>query len=158
VPPLESDSNSRAPCADPPVLDADLAAIFVFTIVGAVAALAAWGIGLAGAFTFGAGLALAAGLGLTAARALGLEVRDFGRDLGRAAVSFLALPFAFLDTDLFLFICLWDFDFRGLADFFGLRADGFRAIGPPLRRGWMGPKSLPSRRILAALGARFKRG
>ena len=51
---------------------------------------------------------------------------------------FLALPFAFVGTDRFLFIFLVDLDFRALADFFGLRADDFLAMVDTLRRGWMG--------------------
>jgi len=98
-------------------------------MTGAFAALAACGIGRGGAFTFEAGLDLAAG------RAFGLAPLDFGRRAGRVADFFLALPFTFVGTDRFLFICLLDFDFRDLGDFFGLRADGFLAMVGTLRRG-----------------------
>jgi len=100
-------------------------------MTGAFAAFAACGIGRGGAFTFEADLDLAAG------RAFGLIVRDFVR-MERVADFFLALPFTFVGTDRFLFIFLLDLDFCDLADFFGLRADGFLAMVGTLRRGWMG--------------------
>jgi len=68
-------------------------------MTGAFAALAACGIGRGRALTFGAGLGLAAG------RAFGFATLDFGRG-ERTADLFLALPFAFVGTDRFLFICL----------------------------------------------------
>jgi len=101
-------------------------------MTGGLAAFAACGIGRGGAFTFVAGLDLAAG------RAFGLAARDLGRCVERLADFFLALPFTFVGTDRFLFIFLVDLDFRALADFLGLRADGFLAMVGTLRRGWMG--------------------
>ena len=69
-------------------------------MTGGFAAFAACGIGRGGAFTF------EAALDLGAARAFGLAARDFGRCTERAAGFFLALPFTFVGTDRFLFICL----------------------------------------------------
>jgi len=95
-----SDSNSSAPCPEPPVLPAERAAILDLPMTGAFAALAACGIGRGGAFTFEVGLDLAAG------RAFGLTAPDLGCCPERLAELFLALPFAFVGTDRFLFICL----------------------------------------------------
>lgn len=91
-------SNSSAPCAEPPDLWPDRAAILDLPMTGAFEPLAAWGIGLGGAFTFVTDFDLAAG------RAFGLALLDLGRDLERAAIFFLALPLAFVGTDRFLFI------------------------------------------------------
>ena len=122
-------SNSSAPCDEPLGLPCWRAAIFDLPMTGALAAFAVCGIGRGGAFTLEAGLDLAAG------RAFGLTESDFGRCFERVADFFLALPFAFVGTDRFLFICLWGFDFRDFGDFLGLRADAFLAIAGTLRRG-----------------------
>jgi hypothetical protein len=100
-------------------------------MTGPPAALAPCGIGLGGDFTLETDFDLAAG------RDFALALPDFERVFERTAGFLLALPFAFVNTDRFLFICLWDFDFRDLADVFGLRADRFLAIDSTLRRGWM---------------------
>ncbi|HYR68765.1 MAG TPA: hypothetical protein VER77_02725 [Candidatus Dormibacteraeota bacterium] len=97
-----SDSNSSAPCPEPPVLPPERADIFDLPMTGAFAAFAAFaacGIGRGGAFTFETGLDLAAG------RAFALAALDFGRAVC-VVDFFLALPFTFVGTDRFLFICL----------------------------------------------------
>jgi hypothetical protein len=67
-------------------------------MTGALAALAACGIGRGGAFTFVTDFDLAAG------RTFDLALFNVGRALELAATFFLALPLALVGTDRFLFI------------------------------------------------------
>jgi hypothetical protein len=108
-------------------------------MVGPLAAFAAFATGLSGGFTLGAALTRAAAraLGRAAEPPLGLAAPVLGRELERAADILLALPFAFVATGRFLFICLLDLDLLDLPDLLVLRAEGFPAMGGSLPIWWM---------------------